>query len=190
MGEVIFRNNRAFVMDERWVTIGGEDNDGSGHHVLIKENGTITAGFGKGRNVKNAFGGSQKSSDNKHEAKSHEATAKKSSDIQVDGKQKQAILEDMREHRRIEEEARRISEQIDRENQENGVKHYTDYRPSYMRIINLKKVGDNEVDVTLDIEFEDTGIGKKNNPIRKTITVRRENLFGAVERTNYGLELD
>lgn len=73
MGEVIFRNNRAFVMDERWITIGGEDNDGSGHHVLIKENGTITAGFGKGRNVKNAFGGSQKSSDNKHETKAREA---------------------------------------------------------------------------------------------------------------------
>ena len=44
-------------MDERWVTIGGEDNDGSGQHVLIKENGTITAGFGKGRNVRNAFSG-------------------------------------------------------------------------------------------------------------------------------------
>lgn len=57
MGEVIFKNNRAFVTDERWVTIGGEDNDGSGQHVLIKENGTIAAGFGKGRNVKNAFGG-------------------------------------------------------------------------------------------------------------------------------------
>ena len=73
MGEVIFRNNRAFVMDERWVTIGGEDNNGSGQHVLIKENGTIMAGFGKGRNVKNAFGGSQKSSGNKHEAKAREA---------------------------------------------------------------------------------------------------------------------
>ena len=60
-------------MDERWVTIGGEDNNGSGQHVLIKENGTIMAGFGKGRNVKNAFGGSQKSSGNKHEAKAREA---------------------------------------------------------------------------------------------------------------------
>ena len=54
--KVIVSDGKAYVTDERWVTIGGEDNDGSGQHVLIKENGTIVAGFGTGRNVRNAFG--------------------------------------------------------------------------------------------------------------------------------------
>ena len=69
MKQIFLRNGKVLIADEQWITIGGEDNDGSGHHVLIKENGTIVAGFGKGRNVKNAFGGSQKASGNKHENK-------------------------------------------------------------------------------------------------------------------------
>ena len=55
--EVYVRGNKAYVADDRWVTIGGKDNDGSGQHVKINGEGTITAGFGKGKNVKNAFGG-------------------------------------------------------------------------------------------------------------------------------------
>ena len=50
-------NGKVYTGDERWVTIGGGDEDGGGHHVLIKENGTIVAGFGTGKNVRNAFGG-------------------------------------------------------------------------------------------------------------------------------------
>ena len=57
MNKLFIKDGKAYVTDERWVTIGGEDNDGSGQHVLIKENGNIVAGFGTGKNVKNAFGG-------------------------------------------------------------------------------------------------------------------------------------
>lgn len=49
-------DGKVMVKDEQWITIGGEDNDGSGKHVLINGEGTIVAGFGKGKNVKNAFG--------------------------------------------------------------------------------------------------------------------------------------
>ena len=55
--KVFVSDGRVHVKDERWITIGGEDNDGSGQHVKIKENGTVVAGFGKGKNVRNAFGG-------------------------------------------------------------------------------------------------------------------------------------
>ena len=73
MKRVMVSDGKVYVTDDRWVTIGGEDEDGSGHHVLIKENGTIVAGFGKGKNVKNAFGGSEKSSGSKYEAKARES---------------------------------------------------------------------------------------------------------------------
>lgn len=59
---VIVQDGKVLVGDDRWITIGGEDEDGSGQHVLIKENGTITAGFGTGKNVKNVF--SEKNNEN------------------------------------------------------------------------------------------------------------------------------
>lgn len=40
------QDGKIFVFDERWITINGEDNDGKGQHVLIKENGDIVAGLG------------------------------------------------------------------------------------------------------------------------------------------------
>lgn len=40
---------------ERWVTIGGGKDEGGGHPVRIDKDGNITAGFGAGRNVKDAF---------------------------------------------------------------------------------------------------------------------------------------
>lgn len=76
MKRVIVSDGKAYVMDEQWITIGGEDEDGSGHHVLINGSGTIVAGFGTGRNVKNAFGGSDKSdksSGSKYESKARES---------------------------------------------------------------------------------------------------------------------
>ena len=76
MKRVIVSDGKAYVMDEQWITIGGEDEDGSGHHVLINGSGTIVAGFGTGRNVKNAFGGSEKSdksSGSKYESKARES---------------------------------------------------------------------------------------------------------------------
>lgn len=66
MNKVIIKDGKAILYDDRWVTIGGEDEDGSGQHVLIKENGTIVAGFGTGKNVKNAF--SEKSGESKGSA--------------------------------------------------------------------------------------------------------------------------
>lgn len=76
MKRVIVSDGKAYIMDEQWITIGGEDEDGSGKHVLINSSGTIVAGFGKGRNVKNAFGGSEKSdksSGSKYESKARES---------------------------------------------------------------------------------------------------------------------
>lgn len=68
MNKVLIKDGKAILYDDRWVTIGGEDEDGSGQHVLIKENGTIVAGFGKGKNVKNAFSETNKESGAKHSA--------------------------------------------------------------------------------------------------------------------------
>lgn len=56
MRKVLISDGKVYVTDERWVTIGGEDEDGSGQHVLIKENGNIVAGFGTGKNVRSVFG--------------------------------------------------------------------------------------------------------------------------------------
>lgn len=77
MKQVLVSNGKAYVTDERWVTIGGEDEDGGGQHVLIKENGTIVAGFGKGKNVKNAFGGGKADTPEK----ANEAVATKRTNI-------------------------------------------------------------------------------------------------------------
>lgn len=78
MNKVFIKNGKAIVYDDRWVTIGGEDEDGSGQHVLIKENGTIVAGFGTGKNVKNAFSETNKESGAKPEANPEEPKEKKS----------------------------------------------------------------------------------------------------------------
>lgn len=46
--KVIFPDNkkRTLIFDEQWITINGEDNDGKGQHVLIKENGDVVVGLG------------------------------------------------------------------------------------------------------------------------------------------------
>ena len=73
-------DGKVIISDERWVTIGGEDNDGSGQHVLIKENGNIVAGFGTGKNVKNAFGGGKVDTPEK----ANNAVAKKNAEKEVE----------------------------------------------------------------------------------------------------------
>ena len=46
-------DGKVIIFDEQWITVNGEDNDGKGQHVLIKENGDIIAGLGgKFKNLK------------------------------------------------------------------------------------------------------------------------------------------
>ena len=40
------QDGKVIIFDEHWITVNGEDNDGKGQHVLIKENGDIIAGLG------------------------------------------------------------------------------------------------------------------------------------------------
>ena len=46
--QILFPDNkkRILAFDDRWITINGEDNDGKGQHVYIKENGDVIFGLG------------------------------------------------------------------------------------------------------------------------------------------------
>ena len=43
---VICQDGCLYAQDDRWITVNGEDNEGKGQHVLIKEDGTVVGGLG------------------------------------------------------------------------------------------------------------------------------------------------
>lgn len=74
---------------------------------------------------------------------------------------------------------------------ENGT--VVDYKPSRIDVKQVRKTqdevfGDDEAEITYEVEFEDRSVGRKGKPIKKTITQKMRNFSPKVRELYFGDE--
>ena len=107
---------------------------------------------------------------------------------------KSAISRELAGNYYLMEFADKMSGKINSDNWENGkrdIKEVVDYKPSRIDVKQVRKTqdevfGDDEAEVTYEVEFEDRSVGHKGKPVKKTITQKLHDLSPAQREMLFG----